>query len=241
MNREKYNVVFKSFQQLTPNVRHLSFAREDGQKLDYIPGQFITFHFEVDDKVYRRSYSIASIPGQSDDIEIALSYVKDGVGSNLLFGLQPGDTLETTGPFGRLVLKDEAPKRYILMATGTGITPFRTMMPELGNRLKMTDSEVHIMLGVQKREDLLYNDEFVAFANAHPRCHFYACLSREQEAANEFERIGHVQVPLQTLQPNHETDVIYLCGNPNMIDDVFALLKEIEFEPKQVRREKYIS
>ena len=30
---------------IAPTVAHLSFLRDDGQPLDYIPGQFIQVHF----------------------------------------------------------------------------------------------------------------------------------------------------------------------------------------------------
>ena len=55
------------------------------------------------------------------------------------------------------------------------------------------------------------------------------------------EKTGYVQQTLEGLRLNPESDVVYLCGNPNMIDEVFTKLKELEFETKQVRREKYIS
>ena len=37
------------------------------------------------------------------------------------------------------------------------------------------------------------------------------------------------------------SDIVYLCGNPGMIDDAYALLKAAGFGVQQVRREKYLS
>jgi ferredoxin-NADP reductase len=34
---------------VAPTVRHLAFDRDDGQPLDFIPGQFLQVHFEYDD------------------------------------------------------------------------------------------------------------------------------------------------------------------------------------------------
>ena len=34
---------------IAPTVAHLSFLRDDGQPLDYIPGQFIQIHFTLAD------------------------------------------------------------------------------------------------------------------------------------------------------------------------------------------------
>ncbi|MFN5703205.1 MAG: ferredoxin--NADP reductase, partial [Gammaproteobacteria bacterium] len=45
---------------LAPSVRHLEFARDDGQALDFIAGQFIQVHFNTPDgSPTKRSYSLA--------------------------------------------------------------------------------------------------------------------------------------------------------------------------------------
>jgi ferredoxin-NADP reductase len=125
--------------EIAPNVRHLSFVREDQAPFDFVPGQFITLHIEGANKTLHRSYSIANTPG-STSIEITCSYVKDGRASEFLFRLQPGDIVQANGPYGLLVLKDEQPSRYILVATGTGVTPYRAMLNEIEKRLQIQPS-----------------------------------------------------------------------------------------------------
>ena len=47
---------------IAPTVRHLVFVRDDGQPLDYIPGQFVQVHFNyADGSATKRSYSLATI------------------------------------------------------------------------------------------------------------------------------------------------------------------------------------
>ena len=46
---------------LAPTVAHLSFVRDDGEPLDYIPGQFLQVHFHyADGTATKRSYSLAT-------------------------------------------------------------------------------------------------------------------------------------------------------------------------------------
>lgn len=241
--REVFDLTFESFKMISPTVRHIELSKTDGVALDYVPGQFITFHFELAGTTYNRSYSIASIPGKSPHIEIAVSPFPGGPGTEFLFGLKPGDILKTTGPFGRLTLRDETPKRYILVATGTGVTPYRSMLPALHSRLiQQDDLEVIILEGVQKAEDLLYGDDFLAFAAEHPRLKFRAFYSREQPKANShYEQPGYVQSYFPNLNLKPSEDIIYLCGNPNMIDAAFNTLVEQGFSTADIRREKYIS
>ena len=228
---------------LSPKVKHFIFKSNQTPAFDYLPGQFITIHFEREGKILRRSYSIANEPVQNNLIEFAAGYVAGGPGTDLLFNLKTGDTININGPFGRLILKDEMPKRYILVATSTGVTPYRAMIVELKNRLQANpDLHIVILLGVQKREDVLYGNEFIALAAQYPRVSFRAHLSREQEqdlCAPEYS--GYVQRAFPELALNPQQDIVYLCGNPGMIDDAFAYLKDNGFVMQQIIREKYIS
>ncbi len=237
---EKFNLELVSFKDITDNVRHLVFKRTDDKPLNFIAGQFITFMFDGDDgKVKRRSYSLGSIPTDNMHLEIAITYVKGGIASETFFNMEVGDRKPAMGPAGRLILKDEDVKKIILVGTGTGIVPYKSMFPELLERAN--NSEVHIFMGLQYRKDGLYLENFINFANKHPNIDFKICLSRETSELKDHEVSGYVQNQLEKLDLNPETDVVYICGNPNMIDQSFEMLTSAGFDIKSVRREKYIS
>jgi len=238
-----YLLTLKQSKMITPSVLHLGFMRADQQLFHFIPGQFITLHFTQEDKVVRRSYSVATIPGETDLLEMAVSYVPNGIASEYLFHLPLESQVEATGAFGRLILPAEEPKRYLLVATGTGITPYRAMLPELLNRLAKNPAlEVIILQGVRTRVDLLYAEDFLAAARKNPRLQFYVCYSREfLEQTEIYEKQGYVNQVIKELTLDPQNDLVYLCGNPNMIDEVFAYLKEQHFSSENIRREKYIS
>ncbi|HZF98919.1 MAG TPA: ferredoxin--NADP reductase, partial [Pseudoxanthomonas sp.] len=54
-------------------------------------------------------------------------------------------------------------------------------------------------------------------------------------------RRGYVQQFLGEFSPSAETDIAYLCGNPNMVDACFEALKADGLPIPQIRREKYVS
>ena len=233
---------------LAPTVRHLAFERADGQPLAFVPGQFLQIHFAYDDGTpTKRSYSVATVGDGASPVacvEIAVSYVEGGAATRLLGALQPGDTVEASGPYGRFCLQpaDRHP-RYLLLATGTGVTPYRAMLPQLEKLLAAGDREAVLLYGARSEDELLYGEEFEAFARAHPGFTFHACLSRRPRAVpRPHDRAGHVQDVLAELQPQAARDIAYLCGNPDMVDAAFAALKETYGLPvAQVRREKYVS
>ena len=226
---------------LTPSVKHFIFT--PSKPIDYVPGQFITIHIQRDDKTLRRSYSLASPPSARHVLEFDAGFVKNGPSTELLFNLKPGDTLETTGPFGRLTLKEADPARYILMATSTGVTPYHAMLPELSKRIKANPQlRVVILQGVQTQADLLYQADFLAFANQSPQITYRAHLSRATpDSIGDSEHLGYVQTSFPELNLNPEEDIVYLCGNPGMVDAAFSELKDKDFAIQRIVREKYIS
>jgi ferredoxin-NADP reductase len=238
---------------LAPSVAHLSFVRDDGQPLDYIPGQFVQVHFSyADGTPTKRSYSLATIHdhamGPGEAVEIAVSYVPGGAATALFEGLEPGDRVDASGPYGRFCLMPvDANARYLLIGTGTGVTPYRAMLPQIEALIAERGLKVVLLFGARTPEELLYGDEFRAFASRHPdHFRFVPCFSRELPAegspqAHADVRHGYVQQFLAEFSPDAGGDIAYLCGNPNMVDACFEALKEAGLEVKQIRREKYVS
>jgi len=227
---------------LAPSVRHLGFQRADGQPLAFIPGQFLQVHFDKQGARTKRSYSIANQPGHAL-IEIAVSYVPGGAATALLSAIGEGQAIEASGPYGRFCLMDaDRNSRYLLFGTGTGITPYRAMLPQIEALIASRGVRVALVQGVRDGGELLYGDEFQAFAQAHPE-HFeyYACFSQQPRQSWRGDRAGRVERVLPELMLDPAADIAYLCGNPNMVDEVFNLLKEAGFPVVQVRREKYVS
>ena len=225
----------------TPHVVHLAFRRSDGSALEFTPGQFLNLHFETDTGSTHRSYSIAN-PARPDGLlEIAMSPVEGGLASEVLGALEPGQELPASGPFGRFVLREEPPRRYVLVGTGTGITPYRAMLPLLAERLR-AGGRAHVVLGVWRREELLFGEDFLAAARADPHFEFTGCYSRDFPVDPEpWEHAGYVQSAFSHLGLDPAQDVVYLCGNPGMIDESFEILKAMGFGVKDIRREKYLS
>jgi ferredoxin-NADP reductase len=233
---------------LAPSVRHLSFVRDDGNPLDFIPGQFIQVHFKyADGTPTKRSYSIATMHdhamGAGEALDIAVSFVPNGAASALFEALDEGQQIEASGPFGRFcLLPNDANQRYLLIGTGTGVTPYRAMLPDLARLMRERGVQVVLLFGARTPEELLYGDDFYAFAEQHENFRFIPCFSREtpSDSTREFHR-GYVQDALATLDPSAASDIAYLCGNPNMVDICFEALKQHGLPIPAIRREKYVS
>lgn len=244
---EHFKLRLAASHMLAPSVRHLAFERDDGAPFAFVPGQFIQVHFHyADGKPTKRSYSVATVgdgSGPVQRLEIAVSYVDGGAATELLSKLDEGDTIEASGPYGRFCLMDaDTNARYLLVATGTGVTPYRAMLPQIAKLTRSRGCTFALVYGARNETELLYGDEFEAFAREVPGFTFHACLSRTPRAVpRPHDRNGRAQVALGELGPNATSDIAYLCGNPNMVDEAFAMLKEAGMPVPHIRREKYVS
>ena len=211
MEQKVFEIILDNVQDIAPDVKHFIFKKPLGEPIKFIPGQFITLRLEHEGKTIRRSYSMASMGKlmenqepvvspltfhcTSDSIEFAASYLPHGIASEFLFHLKPGDKVTASGPFGRLILRDDHPQRYFLIATGTGVTPYRAMLPEIRQRFVLhPDLKVVLFLGVRERSHALYAEEFRKFQQEEPRFDFHVFYSRAYPTdALAFEHFGHVQ------------------------------------------------
>lgn len=233
---------------LAPSVGHYVFVREDGLPLDFIPGQFIQVHFHyADGTATKRSYSLATIHdhslGPGEAVEIAVSYVPGGSATALFEGLDSGGLVDASGPYGRFCLMPgDTNQRYLFIGTGTGVTPYRAMLSQVEKLIAERGIEVVLLFGARTPEELLYGEDFRAFADRHPQFRFVPCFSRQlPDNPHPDVRHGYVQQFLAEFAPNPGTDIAYLCGNPNMVDACFEALKDAGLPIPQIRREKYVS
>ncbi|WP_062267428.1 FAD-binding oxidoreductase [Endozoicomonas arenosclerae] len=241
MPRPLYPATLMAKQQISQNTVQLDF-RVEGD-FDYQPGQFVQLHFTFQGQEYKRSYSIANSPEsfqKNQQIEIAISFVEGGIASSLFSEAEAGLALSVGGPFGILTAPEHYDGRIILAGTGTGLAPYRAMIPAL-KKLADEGTQILVMMGVRHRADMIYEQDFREFAQTSDAIEYRACYSREASLdESDHEYSGYIQNQFPLLNLSVEKDLIYLCGNPSMIDDAAAELKELGFGPRQVKREKYV-
>jgi CDP-4-dehydro-6-deoxyglucose reductase len=219
--------------EIAPQVRHFVFEAPDVERLDFIPGQFVSLTDAVNGRRITRAYSIASAPSNTNRFELCLNLVTEGPLSPRLFALKPGETLEMRPPLGQFVIRNPG-RDAILVATGTGIAPFRSI---LKRHLQESSPAFTLIFGVRHESHLMYRDEFEEMARRFPQFRFWPTLSRPDPGWTG--RAGRVQKHLkQAIGGRRDADA-YLCGLKLMVDDVRNILKEMGFDRKQIIYEKY--
>ena len=225
--------------------RHITFDLSGGDpQLEYIEGQSIGIIPPGEDEKGKphklRLYSIASTR-HGDDLEdhtVSLCVRKleyedpetgdhvEGTCSSFLCGLNEGDDVSITGPVGKeMLLPDDEDANVIMIATGTGIAPFRAYLWRMflegdKNPDYNYKGKAWLFFGIPKTENILYKEQLEEMASKHDNFRMDYAISREQknpEGGRMYiqHRIAEHAEELWEMIQNPKTHT-YICGLKGM-------------------------
>ena len=202
----------------------------------FAPGQYLTLRAEVAGQDIRRSYSIASQPGQT--LAVGVKAVPGGAFSTFAQGLKPGDRLQAMPPEGRFTLRDEG--RVLLIAAGSGITP----MIAIASAVLARGGEVTLVYGNRATGTIMFRAALDALKDRYMgRFTLIHLLSREAVDVPLLNgRIDGAKVAALAragaIDPAG-AEGVFLCGPGAMIDDVAAALPALGVDPARVHFERF--
>lgn len=197
---------------------------EDGVRaFDYIAGQYLTFRFDnVGDKPVVRSYTMSSSPCQADHIAFTVKRVEKGLISNWLCdNVRQGSILRARGPIGRFCYDPEHDMKHLFMiAAGSGVTPFVSIMREFSNNLGTPGAPERMTLLVSYRstKDLICWDALQEI-KTFPGCRVLVSLSREH-AEKEGFLYGRISEEMlrEAIGGEYASTTFMSCGPQPMMD-----------------------
>lgn len=198
--------------------------------LDFKAGQY--FSFKIAPGIYR-SYSVASKP-MPNEMEFIVELIEGGVGSNFIKALRPGDTFEALGPLG-FFTADENAEELIFIATGSGITPVRSMVFDI-LETKNYSKPITLYFGLRFDGEIYLHDEFKSLQDKYPNFKFIPVISRPSELWKG--ECGHCQDILMK-EPAHANAKVYICGNNKIVEDIKSSLIGHGYAPEQLHNEKF--
>jgi ferredoxin--NADP+ reductase len=217
----------------------------------FVAGQFIRVGMDLDGERVGRPYSLVNPPHQAEH-EIFFNIVPDGPLSGELAALEAGDSLWLTDAANGFLTLDEVPahtRDLWLLATGTGVGPFLSMLQtaEPWHRFD------HVILGygVRKLGNLAYRDLIGQLEQDHPEKFRFVPFVTGESAADAFGcRIPETLVDGRlerrvgvSLDPDRSH--VMLCGHSGMIVDTMQILEQRGMrrhrrrEPGHISAEKY--
>ncbi|MEX0710262.1 MAG: FAD-binding oxidoreductase [Chloroflexota bacterium] len=207
----------------------------------FTPGQYATLGLMGPEKLIQRPMSISSSAEDTSEYEFFIRLVHEGEFTPLLWQRRVGDPINIKGAKGRFVLQEDD-RSCLLVASGTGLAPFMSMLDTLRDRGQTRD--VVLVHGVSHDFDLAWREELeqLAASGTFP-LRYAGTVSRPQACPGWTGLTGRVETVIPGQLDAHgltaDNTTIYLCGNPDMIAAVEETALGRGFPPEQVRKELY--
>ncbi len=249
-----YNAVLAGREEINPQLIVVR-VQPDQELYPFTPGQFAVLGLlgkeprvaeaapedppPAPDKMIRRAYSIASSSVERRYLEFYLTLVTTGELSPRLFALGHGRRLWLGPKASGLFTLDRVPpgKAVLLIATGTGLAPYMSMLRTL--LIEETTRKFVVLHGARCSWDLGYRAELESLARLRPNLVYIPSITRPEQDVHFRGQTGRIQNLIETgvierlanapLDPAQLE--VFLCGNPEMIEQVKALLAKKGFSP----------
>ncbi|WP_207063552.1 ferredoxin--NADP reductase [Motiliproteus sp. SC1-56] len=203
-------------------------------------GQYTRLALDIDGVKVARPYSFVN-PPQEPVLEFYFNSVPGGPLSNQLLAIKEGEPIWVAPEATGFLTLDEVPEAedLWLLATGTAIGPFLSILAteEPWRRFQ----RIRLAYSVRHGVDMSYRERLDAHVKERPgQFDWIPCISREQMADSINGRITTALADGRLEQRagcalGPEQSQVMICGNPHMVKETIALLKERGMQ-KNLRR-----
>lgn len=198
--------------QETADAKSYVFKRLDGERLPFLPGQFLNFEFDLDGVCEPRCYSISSSSAHDTRFSITVKRVPGGRVSNWLFErCSPGMRVNATGPVGVFTSEPTTPRKLLFLSAGSGATPIASMMRSFADHGH--DADVALLHFDRSPEDMIFRDEMRTWARLVPKSRIIAIAADPTPGSGWVGPTGMISLELlKALVPDFAARSVYACG-----------------------------
>lgn len=218
-------------QEIAHDTYLVRIANVNDEPLDFQPGQFATILVAPNT---RRSYSIASVPGETY-IDLIADTVAGGPGSQFFEKIQVEDEVQFLFPLGNFTYLSNSKPAYFF-ATGTGLVPFLSMI-KFALEQEQSNREIHLFVGFRHEEGVFYESVLEELASKYDN--FKYTLTVSQPSDNWQGNKGRITEYYQDMIEENADIDCYICGSRNMIEDVQAKLLAKNIAKEQIHFEQF--
>ena len=223
----------------TPTVSTFTLSVPDWA--GHCAGQHVDLRLTAEDGYsVERSYSIASAPGQADEVELTVERIPDGEVSAFLHDVAVvGDRIEARGPIGGyFVWEPSGSEPLFLVAGGSGVVPLMAMLRAraragLRNPARLLFSSRHL-------EEVIYRselDELAAAGDGFAVAHTLT-RSRPDGWTGYDRRIDEAMIG-EVLAPLGSGARCFICGPTALVEVAANALVRLGLPAERVRTERF--
>jgi len=226
----------------------------------FSPGKYLTLKVTIDEKSYRRAYSICSSNSDKKTVSVLVKRLEAGKVSNFLNDeIKPGSTIAVLPPMGnfKIALQNSIPINYLLIGAGSGITPLLSMITSVLD--EESENTCHLLYGNSHENSIIFKSKLdrlaLVYANRFTVDYVLSkpILSKEKGVLSFLNKgkqtwlgsVGRINETLiaEFLKKNQKNNnnEYYICGPGAMIEASVEALHNLEIEKSLIHREYFTS
>jgi len=204
----------QSLERVADDVIVLRVKLPANEKMKFLAGQFIEFLLKDGT---RRSFSMANPPHDAELVELHVRRVAGGNFTQHVFEkMKERDILRFEGPLGVFFLREESPKPIVLVASGTGFAPIKSLVEDALQR--GLERPMTLYWGGRRPKDLYMNALAEKWASDHASFKYVPVVSEALPEDQWQGRTGFVHRAVMHDFPDLSGHQVYACGVPIMVD-----------------------
>jgi glycine betaine catabolism B len=226
-SRKRFELILLSKKELAPNLFEFSFRKS--ADFSFIPGQYgewMLGGLRPDMRGIRRFFTIASAPTE-EDIKLGVrindrrSKYKDKLAK-----LSKGEKIIVDNIMGDFTI-DQRMGKYIFIAGGIGITPFRSIVKNAVDKNEKLDAI--LFYSCRNNNEFVYKDMFDSAKKIGLKT-IYICTSEKQRLSGEI---------LKNEAPDYKKRIIYLSGSNSLVNEIKLKLFRMGISPLKIKTDYF--
>jgi ferredoxin-NADP reductase len=188
----------------------------------------------------QRSYSIASPPSRTGEVDLTIEKIADGEVSPYFHDtVVVGDRVEVRGPIGGyFVWEPGLGGPLLLIAGGSGVVPLMAMLRE--RAAAEARPPAVLLYSSRTFDDVIYREELTALAAADPGLRVIQTLTRSQPPGwTGYDRRIDRPMLNEALTAAGASPLVYICGPTLLVEAAANGLVELGVPPARVRTERF--
>ncbi len=196
-----------------PDVAILRLKLPAGERLQFLAGQYVEILLK-DGK--RRAFSLANAPHDDEFLQLHIRHVAGGLFTDFVFNeLKEKAILRFEGPHGTFFLREDSDKPLVLVASGTGFAPLKSIVEHAFHNRHQRPMTLY--WGARTARDLYLAELAQGWAEQHADFKFIPVISEPQAGDGWQGRTGFVHQAVLDDFTDLSGVQIYACGAPAMV------------------------
>jgi CDP-4-dehydro-6-deoxyglucose reductase len=214
----KMPVRIASMEKMSPDVMRIMLQLPSTENMQYHAGQYVEFLLRDGS---RRAYSMANAPhtlvAGTPMVELHIRHMPGGKFTDHVFGaMKEKEIQRIEAPFGSFYLREDSNKPMVLLASGTGFAPIKTLLEHMQH--KNIQRPARLYWGGRRPSDIYMSDWVTAQLALMPNLQFIPVVSDALPEDHWTGRAGFVHAAVLQDIADLSGYQVYACGAPVVIE-----------------------